>query len=239
MIPRRILTLVVITGLVFLAGSSAARGAIIEIGPFTGDLTETWEGFPTSAPEGDILPDPTAIMSGQAMISHPVMQIFQPWEVSHSLGSSGYAQPSDGIKALRVNGFNQSASISFEVPIRQFGAYWGAFTDPDITGDPAVFSISFFDDVDQLIDTLTFTYSRPFDGVLEWHGWRSDVDIYRFNFHEDAIAIDGLQASLIPEPNSQMIYATAIALTSTFRIRRKKAGCPTITGGNSGQPPIV
>lgn len=130
------------------------------------------------------------------------MTIYEPSVSDHGLLDSGDAETSDGVKGMGIPRRDQTVTIAFADPIISFGAYWGAGTtnlDPGI-GDPALFLVSFYDFSGMLLGSKQFTYSRPGDGVLEWHGWTSDQPISRISYHEDGVAIDGLQA-MVPEPS--------------------------------------
>jgi hypothetical protein len=200
-----------------------ARGALVSVGPFSGQLSETWESFPASHGEPvQYLANPTVIMSGAAAISHPQMVVFDA-SAPVSLGSSGPAQPSDGVHAMTLSGLAQTASISFPNPIVRFGAYWGAVTapfDPDI-GDPAVVNVRFYDSGHALVDNATFTYSRTgyADGLLEWQGWAFSAPISWIEYTEDGPVIDGLQADPVPEPSTLALLAVA---TTIFLKSRNK-----------------
>lgn len=194
--------------------SAAVRADLTPIGPFTGELFESWETFPTSAPENDYLPDPTSIMGGAATISSPRMVIFEPGVLDCSLGSSGYAVPSDGIKGMGLGGSSQSATITFAQPVRMFGAYWGAFTIPGLGLDPAIVNLTFRDASGVILTQTSFEYSHtvPHDGVLDWHGWETSVPIGSLAYSGTGVVIDALSASLVPEPGTLSLIAIAILL---------------------------
>jgi hypothetical protein len=73
-----------------------ALAAILPIGPFLGNINETWESFPNfQVAPNFYLDDPTAIFGGAAMISNPVMAVYEPsagaifsWEQVAPLRSS-------------------------------------------------------------------------------------------------------------------------------------------------------
>jgi hypothetical protein len=171
----------------FLCGSASA--ALNPIGPFTGTLSETWESFPHYSPDAYYLADPTTIMGGGATISSPSMVIYEPGAVApFGLGQNGLATVSDGAKGMGLNGGFETAAISFLNPVSDFGAYWG-----DGFGDV---TLEFSDG-----SSASFSYSRPppGDGVLEWHGWNSTIGITDVSYTGFYVAIDGLQANLVPE----------------------------------------
>ncbi len=209
---------------IFLALPAMTVSAeLMPIGPFSGQLTETWESF-AATPKGEWLPVPTAIMNGAATISHPQMAVFTSL-APPGLGESGPAQPSDGFKAMVAEELAATVSIVFAEPVVRFGSYWAAQTanqDPNI-GNPAQIAIRFYDPADALIGTESFSYSRSQfgDGLLEWHGWSSTIPIKRISYTEDTPVVDGLQADPVPEPTTLVPFALA-CLWTTSRVRRRR-----------------
>jgi hypothetical protein len=90
-----------------------------------------------------------------------------------------------------------TASITWSAPITTFGGYVGAAT-PD--GIATTLTVKFFDRSTTLFDSETFTYLRPGDGVLEWHGWTSSVPFSSVSITGNFLALDGLEASVVPIP---------------------------------------
>ena len=170
--------------------------------PVVGNLTETWEAFPNYVDNPDFyLTDPTTIMGGGASISNPVMAIYEPeLGAAFGLGDSGLAQVSDGTKGMGLD-TSAETTITFTKPVFLFGAFWGAATGAGFPS-PATVTVSFYDAFDQLIDTEPFTYVRPGDGLLEWHGWQSTNGIKKLTYTGDFVVNDGLQASTVPEPGT-------------------------------------
>lgn len=199
--------------------ATSAQADLVPIGPFTGELTEDWESFPLPSGEEDYLPDPSDIMGGGATISNPFMWVYTP-TTGFSLGSSGWASVADGEKAMGLGGASQTAVITFAEPVLRFGAYWGAFTGSGL-GDPAEIGIDFLNEEDELIESTMVEYSRSEydDGLLEWHGWVSTVPIQKIIYSEDGVAIDGLQASFIPEPSSLVLLVLGTTLFLQSRPR--------------------
>jgi hypothetical protein len=160
-------------------------------------------------------------MGGDAATSNQQMLVFEPSTgAGFGLGSSGQALPSDGLRAMGIELPAQTASVEFANPVLRFGSYWGAITlesDPNI-GSPAMITVQFFDPFGAPIGVDTFSYIRPADGILEWHGWTSTIPIKRLTYTEDRVVVDGLQADPVPEP------ATAVLLGLTavpFVLRRR------------------
>lgn len=206
--------------------TSRSSADMVSIGPFAGQFTETWEEFPTTfdGDEQHNLPSPASIFGGMATIANPKMDVYQRTGTPYypTLGTSGPAQTSDGIKGMIAIGFAQPVTIEMTTPVLALGAYWGAWTHTVFGTDPAVVSLSFYDDSNQLIGSDSFLYSRSQqqDGMLEWHGWASTVSIKTIVYTSDYPTIDGLQATTVPEPAT--ISSLALAILSFARYRRRR-----------------
>jgi hypothetical protein len=190
-----------------------AKALITPEGPFTGNLTETWESFNNYQVGPLYLPTPTTIMGGGATISNPLMQVYDPsFGAIFGLGFNGVAQVSDGQKGMAVDAAAQTVTISFSTPVYDFGAYWGA--NAYSASAPATVTLLFGDG-----SSDSFTYQKPDTGVLDWHGWHSTVGISTISYTGDYVAIDGLQANTmpIPEPATWAILALALPALLKFR----------------------
>ena len=209
----------------------ARSGVITEIGPFVGELTEDWESFVHPNPEGEaplFLSNPTAIMGGAAMISGPAMAIYDTFRHAFSLGSSGGAQVADGEQGMGFNQRNGTATLIFETPMRQFGSYWGAATtsNPPFGSDPSLVEVRFYDELELLIGTSSFLYTRSaaqgylVDGLLAWYGWRFGVPVKTVTYTGDYVVVDGMQADLIPEPSSLVLLIFGYSLAGWRRPKR-------------------
>jgi hypothetical protein len=180
-IRKRIRDFTVVLGLWGMLTAPYASAVITPIpSPVVGSLTETWESFPNFIDNPDTyLTDPTTIMGGGASISSPVMAVYEPGAGAYfGLGDSGYAQVSAGAKGMGIDMSAATATITFTNPVPNFGAFWGAVTGGIFNlPSPATVTVSFFDVLNQPIGTEQFTYVRPDDGALEWHGWASTVGI--------------------------------------------------------------
>jgi len=204
-----------------------AKALITPEGPFTGNLTETWESFNTynvGPSPVNLLPAPTTIMGGSATISNPLMIVYSPLLIriaDFSLVNSGMAQVSDGQKGMGVNAAAQTVTISFSTPVTDFGAYWGAATysasDPANGSDPATVTLLFGDG-----SSDSFTYLKTNTGVLNWHGWHSTVGISTISYTGDFVAIDGLQANTMPIPEPATWTILALALPALLKCRYPK-----------------
>ena len=190
-IRKRIRDFTVVLGLWGMLTAPYASAVITPIpSPVVGSLTETWESFPNYFDNPSFyLTDPTTIMGGGASISSPVMAVYEPGVgIDFSLGNSGYAQVSDGAKGMGINNFAETTTITFTNPVPNFGAFWGAATGEDFfLPSPATVTVSFFDLGNNSIGTEQFTYVRPGDGALEWHGWVSTVGIAALTYTGDYV----------------------------------------------------
>jgi hypothetical protein len=182
-----------------------ARAAIVPAGPFSGGQSETWESFSNysdhlAATGGPFLADPTPILGGDATISGPRLAVYEPAVGAiFSLGSSGVAGVSNGVKSIGSDIDAGATSVVFVTEVESFGAYWGALTGPDFPfPNPTSVTVAFFDASDVLLGSDSFDYSRASsrDGALEWHGWRSTgAGIKKVTISGDYVALDGLQAA--------------------------------------------
>ena len=203
-----------------LAVAPPAQAVVTPVGPFTGTLSETWESFPNYLEGGfHYLADPTTIMSGGASISNSQMAVYEPGTAFFGLGTSGSAQVSDGLKGMGLNAIASTATITFTVPVPDFGGFWGASTS---FSDPTTVTLSFFDVFSNPIDTVSFLYSRSSsgDGLLEWHGWSSTTLIKSLTYTGDFVVNDGLQAlgvTAVPEPSSLLLLGSGLAWLAARR----------------------
>jgi len=193
----------VILGLWGMLAAPYASAVITPIpSPVVGNLTETWEAFPNYTTGPFNLTDPTTIMGSWASISNPNMLIYEAGVADFGIGDSGLAQVSDGAKGMGINNFAETTAITFTNPVPNFGAFWGAATGQGFPS-PATVTVSFFDVLNQPLGTEQFTYVRPGDGALEWHGWASTVGIAALTYTGDYVVTDGLQANaVVPEPGT-------------------------------------
>jgi hypothetical protein len=199
---------------------TSMHAALTEIVPFTGSTGEDWETFGG----GTILASPAEIMgSGSGVtIASANMYIYEPGSHSFDLGGTT-ATVADGTKGMALDGEAQTATITFQNPVYQFGAYWGVrrFVENFGPGEPPNVLLNFSDG-----SSYTFTYGS-FDGALEWHGWSSTVGLTSIKFTGDYVVIDGLQADIAPVPEPTTFIAGALlalpfALQSLRYLRNRK-----------------
>ena len=163
-------------------------------------------------------------MNGGATFSSPFAQIYEPGVAEANLSNNGNAQVSDGIHGVALDGIEQSATLTFNNPINAFGAYWGA---ADIVTTPALVSLTFYDDNDNLIATDSFNYAKPGTGELDWHGWQSSVSVKKITYSGDFVTADGFQANnntnhSIPEPGTLALVTLAGLLGTGVSLARRK-----------------
>ncbi len=210
---KRILFAAIICGFAgFNATLSWAQSpSVMSTGPFAGTMSEGWESFPIFG--GTYLANPASIMGGRATIANSKMAIYKSGNAL--LGTSGPAQVADGTRALMLNYFAQTATITWNTPITEFGGYFAASTlPPGYNDDPAIVTVSFFGRSATLLDTETFTYSHSAtgDGGLDWHGWSSAVPVYSISLEGDFLVMDALQAVAVPEPSATFLLVLAASL---------------------------
>jgi len=169
-----------------------------DIPQFTGEISESWQGFPNYFQNPDFYePSPATIFGGEATIANPLMVIYEPGYADFGIGSSGLcAQTADGTRAMGLNAADQTAVIEFVTPVTEFGAWWGATTGGNFP-DPNTITVSFYDTAGALIESLSFDYSHSaqFDGGLDWHGWSLSTPAATITYKSDFVAIDALQAN--------------------------------------------
>ena len=190
--------------------------------PVVGNLTETWESFPNYNTGPFNLTDPTSIMDGGASISNSNMVVYEPGVADFGLGDSGLAQVSDGAKGMGIDNSAETTTITFTTPVPNFGAFWGAATGAGLSS-PATVTVSFFDVFSLPIGTEQFTYVRPGDGALEWHGWASTVGIAQLTYTGDFVVNDGLQAdAVVPEPGTLALTGIGLLGLLGYGWQRRK-----------------
>jgi len=192
--------------------TASALAAVIPVGPFVGDLQESWESFPNFWDDSDhFMDDPSFIFGGTAEISNAYMVVYEPPDYGFGLGYYGNAQVVDGTKGhgLDTGWPASSATIDFDDPVSQFGGYWGA---ADIDGYPTVpIDFDFYDENGELIDSVTVQYGDDTgQGTLMWFGWSSDVGIETVVYSGSFVANDYLQATLVPEPAALALLALGV-----------------------------
>ena len=209
----------------FLALSTSAQ--IVSISPFTGTLSETFEGMPTGFQS-----TPWQIMGGAASFASSTGSaiVGSPGVFGFGIGSNddntsnNSAQPSDGSKFLGIDqggAASATGTITFTQTVSQFGAFFG--NSDNGSGSPTGFTVKLFDTGNaQIGSDQIFNYSRPGkDGLLEWHGWQSSVPIQKVTFESNFPVADGFQATPVPEPKEWAVVA-GVRLLSFAAVRRHR-----------------
>jgi len=192
---------------VVAAASGFAGAQISNIGPFTGDHTETWE---TLAPPGNFQ-GPLDIFGGfgtsfDSLANNTIIAI--------NLFSFGTNE-----EIFAHNGNFMAGSVTswytfeFDSPVRDFGSFIG--TVDNIDGG----SVSFFDSSDALIASVPL--SIPLND-WQWFGWHSDIPFTRVEVKGNTnpglpIVFDDTQVR-VPAPGSVALLAmSGLAVTRRRR----------------------
>ena len=217
---------VVVVSLAMMIGAKPVGASPVNpIGPYSGNLSETWEGFSPSLP---YLSGPASIMGGAASISTTSdMFIYQtvPPPSVFTLGGSGSAQ-SIGQRGMGIDDtfpLTSVTTITFAAPTTIFGAYWAAITDG--SNNPSSVTVSFFDASNFLLDTEIFNYNN--NGTLDWHGWSAapTESFKSITYTGSGVVIDSLQAAAeSPEPATWMMFGIGLAWLAGYAclVRRRR-----------------
>lgn len=192
--PRRFLLLAVLTlrlAFALVASSllcTAGSAAVTSIPPFSGTITESWETMSAGG-----RPSPISVFNGYAVLQATAPFIYWPaggW--TWGLYGYGYAPVADGVRAFGHNSSGGVTTIVFNLPVSQFGAYWG-------NGGPGypLLNVRLYDASNNLLNTAVVNYSG---GALLWSGWQSDTPVKRVEFNGTYPVVDSLQATLAPFP---------------------------------------
>lgn len=223
--------LLVISCMVLLAPAGMAD-TFTPVSAFTGAWQESWETFPKtpsipSWPYYAYLPNGTVIFSGHGTVAggNPTgLDIFKAGVCCWGLGTSGLAQPAEGLQALGQNA-GMTVTITFADPISSFGGYFGAATGYG-NPDPAVISASFYGPSQVLLGASAFSYTHSSDhsGILDWHGWVFDVPVSSVSLSGNFVTMDYLQANpyaAVPEPASLILFGSGLFLAALRRKLRR------------------
>jgi hypothetical protein len=200
--------------------AAAASAQITPIGPFVGDISETWESFQNYFENPNFYEDANGAIvtfGGMGAVSSPLsgqgglIVVYEPDDgATFGLGLYGSAQVSDGEQGSGVNAGQPGAParIDFAAPVVDFGGYWGA---SDIDGRPSVpIVFDFYDANGALIGSQTAQYGDPnAQGTLLWFGWNSVTPIATVVYTGDFVVNDGLQANLVPTPAAALLFGVA------------------------------
>ena len=197
----------------------AAMGALAStafsqtsIAPFTGDYSETFEGFPPQNIQL-FLPNPTPAFAGFGTITTILgpggccgLAVYDP-----PANPFGNITSADGVKFAVTQDFGDLLSISFSSAIQNFGGYW--------VGSPL--HVNFLDTNNVSVGSGDYDPQSLPDGIPHWLGWHLATPFKTVtvtsNLSNDTFALDSLQAS-VPEPGS----LTLLALGGAFIAGRRR-----------------
>lgn len=203
--------------------ATRANAQLTSVGPFTGNLTETFEEFPNYHDNFGPQAEPVSIFGGAASLTsgNKDIVIYEPSAGDgFGLNYNGFAQVADGTKGAGLNGID-TATIVFRSDITQFGGYFGApsFANPPIT-------LSFYDDSNNLIGTRTYDYNHvgTGDGKLDFVGYASTIGIKTVTIGGFDPVFDGLQANStsVPEPGNVALLLGVVTTGAGFAARKRR-----------------
>lgn len=172
-------------------------------------------------PDGNpYLPSGTQIMGGAATMSAQSMIVYDPIRGQPQSGVPGVASfgnlaVADGAHGLALD-YAANLTITFANPMRVFGGYFAHdLMYPNYPGggfNNTPIYVSFLDANGNIVGSTSFDYNHPYfygagTGPLDWHGWQSDVAFSSVSFNRQRFAMDGLQASAVPEPSTYIAGA--------------------------------
>lgn len=198
--------------------ASFSNAQLTATGPFAGALNDDFESYQDYNDIGFNGYDTLAIMGGGATLTSDPVGSKQNWiwdefTATWGLGSSGAALTKSSQQALGLyaGGGQISTGITFATAVSRWGTWYAADNSASTT-------ISFFDAGGAQIDATQSVTTT--DNNMVWIGWSSTVAIKSIAFGGTTIApvMDDMQADVVPEPVSLLVFGVA-ALAA--RRRRK------------------
>jgi hypothetical protein len=174
----------------FVKAPPAYAQQVIEVPPFVGTNSETWERFNVAE-----IPSETSILGGIATISGDHMVTAHSFLMCTVIGI-----PHDGNILMDSDRPTGPVSISFSQPVSAFGAYWGSGVGcPECCGfGDAPSILTFLDAAGNIIGTDSFFYDGT--GALAWHGYQFGTPAKTITRTAgdglEGFAMDGLQANV-------------------------------------------
>lgn len=204
------------TRLACLAIAAAAGTAVAQvtpIGPFAGQLQESFESFQNYIDNPNFHEDtngPFPIFGGNATMVGPFTAIYEPGVADFGLGSNGFAQVVDGRKGAGLDN-SGTWTIQFGTPVVDFGGYWSHYPDP---GNPITFD--FYDAGGNLLGSDSATVIDG-SGSLHWLGWNSVTPVSTVVVGGDYMVVDYMQAN-VPAPGALAL----LGLGGLAAVRRRR-----------------
>ena len=209
-----------------IVSTTYATADLTAVGPFSGSISEDFEGFPDFSQSGGYESQPMAVFGGTGMLTTGSGNFLAIWSetdgAQFALGTSGPAAPADGSQGVGINLPTPEMNITFDSPVTAFGGYWGAVTPASA---PVTIEFDFFDENDVQIGTTQTVDYTDFGvglGTLEWGGWTSDSALARVRITSPSYLVgDSFQANAVPEPGTLGLLAMTGLVLLRRRIRQR------------------
>jgi hypothetical protein len=160
-----------------------AAAQITPIGPFSGVIQEDFETFPVGSLTG-----PISVFGGAASMSGSLF-VFGPGQ-SYGLVNNGTAQPANGLNGFGLNSATNTATITFDPPVSQFGGYFS-----HSTSGVNRFEITFRVAGGAIFGGVQFQTILDPTGTLHWFGWSSTTPLASIEIGGRFTVTDFLQAN--------------------------------------------
>ena len=195
---------------VLLTLAAAAPGAVSVIGPFAGDLSDTFDQY-------------SSVNAVQQL------SVFNGAGVIRNLSAGGaikieFASQFNGDLVVPISGMMMGqlgiADWVFTTPAARFGGYW------ENNSGASDATVSFFDATDNLVGTAVA--SVPVSGQQwVWNGWESDVPFVRMHVVGNGVIngfiwYENVQLARVPEPSGA---GAALAGGGTLLVGRRRRRC--------------
>lgn len=195
----------VLFSLSLVLGASFASAQVTEVGQFTGEFFENFNGF-TGGPVGPSFDFMGGIANNTSNGSSDIWM-----SNAHGLaGSKGTY--SDSMAMVANNGAPSPWTITFDSPMIAFGGKWqSAFDDSTLT-------FKFFDGSGNALNTITKT--PPNTQGLVWYGfkWTGGIGKVLVTSSQPFQIVDDFTATAVPEPASM----AALGLGAAALLRRRR-----------------
>ncbi len=190
-----------------------AEGAIVPVGPFTGDFSDTFDRFSSTDAVQSL-----SVFDDQATLNNLSEGGAIKIEFNSQLNGD-LVVPRSGMMVGQLG----IGLWDFATPALRFGGYFENNSGAD---DATLF---FYDASDNLIDTVIASVPVA-GGTWTWNGWQSDVPFQRIEVVGNGV-IDGfiwyedMQLVAVPEPASGALLFSVLAFTALQgRAKRRTTG---------------